>query len=117
MPDYQKLAKELKKNTEVMEAMLKACGLQILSFSFQPFGDDDADCILIMELSTDGKKKFKGAELKVNLYDEDGEIFVNKSTTIYSWSFIGYDTEKIALCYGKKALLKAKRARIFATPE
>ena len=113
MANYQKKAKELKDNTEIMEATFKNCGLQILSYSFQPYSDDDADCKIIIELSSVGDNiLFEGATLKVNLYDKDGEIFLNVKEYINS-DFSGYDTITLTLYYNQRTLLMAKKAKIF----
>lgn len=41
---YLDLAKELKKNTDVMEVTFKRFNLKVLQYSYRPYSDDDADC-------------------------------------------------------------------------
>ncbi len=114
----EKQAKELKKNTKIMRDTFKKFNLKILQFSYQPFGPDDADGQIIIEVSTiEGDEIPEHAMIKVNLYDNNGEIFLTECRPVNANYFSGYDTFSIALRYNSKALKKAKKARIFMTKD
>lgn len=111
---YLDLAKELKKNTDVMEVTFKRFNLKVLQYSYRPYSDDDADCELIIELTTiDGDTLFDSASIKINLYDEEGDIFFTNDYYIDSEEFVGYDTFKITLYNNSRTLILAKSARIY----
>ncbi len=113
--DYNKYAKSLKINTEVMEATFEKHNLQILQFAFQPISDEDADCTCIVELSAiHGNHIDHDVAVKVNLYDKDGEIILAEEEYLYSEDFDGYDTVTVYLYDGGQALFEAKSARIYA---
>ena len=64
---YANLAKELKKNTDIMEMTFKKFNLRVLQYSYHPYSDKDADCELIIELVTmDGDSMTDNASIKVN---------------------------------------------------
>lgn len=111
---YANLAKELKKNTDIMEMTFKRFNLRVLQYSYHPCSDKDADCELIIELVTiDGDSILDDASIKVNLYDENGEIFLTESEYIDSDDFAGYDTFKIDLYNNSNTLIMAKTARVY----
>ena len=113
---YQDLARELKKNTDIMEVTFKKFNLQVLQISYHPYSDDDADCELIIELTTiDGDSILGDPRIKINLYDENGDIFFNTEEYIDGDEFAGYDTIKIALYNNSRTLLEAKSARVYAS--
>ncbi len=88
--------------------------LQVLQFSYHPYSDDDADCELIIELTTiDGDAMTSDASIKVNLYDENGDIFYANELYVDSDEFAGYDTYKISLYDNSRTLLEAKSARVY----
>ena len=111
---YANLAKELKKNTDIMEMTFKKFNLRVLQYSYHPYSDEDADCELIIELVTmEGDSMTDDASIKVNLYDEKGEIFLTESYYIDSENFAGYDTFKISLYNNSNTLIMAKTARVY----
>ena len=113
---YLDLANSLKQNTEIMEATFRKCNLKVLQFSYRPYSDDDADCQLIIEVSTiDGDSIEDDVFLKINLYDENGEIIYNTEEDIYSDEYAGYDTFNISLRRNNRILKEAKSARIFVS--
>ena len=108
---YANLANELKKNTDIMEMTFKKFNLRVLQYSYS---DEDADCELIIELVTmEGDSMTDDASIKVNLYDEKGEIFLTESYYIDSENFAGYDTFKISLYNNSNTLIMAKTARVY----
>lgn len=111
---YLDLAKELKKNTDVMEMTFKKFNLQLIQFSYHPYSDNDADCDFLVELmSEDGDAIVDSVYLKINLYDENGDLFLNEYEFINHEDFSGYDTFKINLYDNGRTLLEAKSARIY----
>ena len=82
---YLDLAKELKRNTKLMEHTFEKFNLQVLQFTYRPCSDNDADCKLIIELETiDEEMMEDDASIKVNLYDENGEIILTQECFIDS---------------------------------
>ena len=111
---YKNLARELKKNTDVMEMTFKKFNLQVLQFTYRPYDEEDADCYLVIEVATiSGNKISRGGHIKVNLYDENGEIIDTASAYIDEDEFGGYDTFRILICDEGRMLIEAKTARIY----
>lgn len=111
---YANLANELKKNTDIMEMTFKKFNLRVLQYSYQPYSNEDADCRFIIELVTmQGDSMTDDASIKVNLYDEKGEIFFTNSYYIESDDFAGYDTFEINLYNNSNTLIRAKTARVY----
>lgn len=108
------LAKELKKNTDVMDFTFAKFNLKVLQYAYHPYSDDDADCELIIEIATiDGNAMTDSSSVKINLYDENGDIFFTTEEYIMEEDFAGYDTFKIKLYNNSRTLLEAKSARIY----
>ncbi len=109
-------AKELKNKTTILENTLEKFNLKIIQFAFRKYEEDDYDAELIVELqSIKGDKIPESADIKINLYDEAGDIFLTKSYTISKTQFAIYDTYRIPLYDDCKLLLRAKSAKIFMT--
>ena len=110
------LARELKKNTDVLDMTFKKYNLQVLQFAYRPFDDNDADCSLLIEVaSVEGNSIEKSVRIVVNLYDEDGEIYMSERQPIFNYDFAGYDTYVIQLYNNGRTLKEAKSARIFVS--
>lgn len=113
---YDGLAKDLKKNTTIMTSLFQKNNLEVLSFSYRPYSDDDADCEMLIEISTcSGRTLTDDVAIKVNLYDSNDEICFTEEYRLYADEFEGYDTLSLALYDNGKTLLKAKSARLFVT--
>lgn len=113
---YIDLARELKRNTDVMEATFRKNNLKILQFSYQPYADDDADCEMLIEIGTINDEDLtENVQVKVNLYNEYGEIYDTKSDVIIARNFDGYDTLKIHLYNNSRTLIEAKSARVYVS--
>lgn len=110
----QILARELKKNIEIIDRSFEANNLQIMQMSVQPCGEDDADCNIYLELSTiSGNTIPNDIVIKINLYDEDEELFMVEECPIDKDDFNGYDTFRI-LCYRDSTTLKyVNRGRLY----
>lgn len=113
---YENVAKELKKNIEVMTNTFEANNLQVLHLTVKPYSEDDADCNILLELSTiSGSALESDVSVKINLYDEDDELYLTNSETIYKSSFSGYDTVTINCYDDSKTLDKAVKGRLYLT--
>lgn len=111
---YEKLAKNLKKNIEVLENTFEMNNLQILNFSVQACGEDDADCNIYIELATiKGTKIPDSIEVKINLYDKEDELFMVESREIYEDDFRGYDTITLNCYRDNNTLKKVKKGRLY----
>ena len=114
--NYNDLAKELKKNTDVVESTFEKNNLKLLRFRYRPYGEDDADCVLLIEFSADeGLEIPNSLFIKVNLYDDNDDIYLTDNTYINAETFSGYDTKALYLTDDSNALLRAKAGRIFVT--
>lgn len=111
---YIEFARELKRNTDVMEATFRKHNLKILQFSYQPYADDDADCEMLIEIGTIKDEDLtENVRIKVNLYNEYGELYDTSSGMIVAEDFDGYDTLKIHLYNNGRTLIEAKSARVY----
>lgn len=111
---YIEFARELKRNTDVMEATFRKHNLKILQFSYQPYADDDADCEMLIEIGTIKDENLtENVRIKVNLYNEYGELYDTSSGMIVAEDFDGYDTLKIHLYNNGRTLIEAKSARVY----
>ena len=117
---YEDFAKALKKNTGIIQSTFNTFNLQVLQVGYRPYGvededeEADADCDFIIEVSTlnEGKMKCNGY-IKVNLYDEEGDLISNDCIAVYSDKFSGYDTYKVMMINDRKTLLRAKSAKVY----
>ena len=113
---FDELSKLLKMNTSVVEKLFDKLNLRIDNFSFRALNDENADCDLLIELSSiKGDTISSSVDIKVNLYDIDGELIYTDKVTILSREFGGFDTVKIQLRDNGRLLLIADSAKIFAT--
>ena len=115
---YSDLAKELKKNIEVMTGMFEANNLQVLKFSVRPrINEDDGNvtCKVLIELTAIEETGIPNSvDIKINLYDEDDELYLTSSAYVSNHSFNGYDTVSI-LCLDENVLMNAVKGRLYAT--
>lgn len=115
---YADNAKQLKKNIQIMTKTFEKNNLQVLNIACKPYGENDGDLALYVELSTiEGDSIEEDVELKLNLYDSEGALYTNGclSETIYEDEFCDYDTI-IMHCYDEGHILdNAKKGRLFAS--
>ncbi len=117
---YEDLAKELKRNTQIIQSTFNAFNLQVLQVGYHPYGveddseESDADCDCLVEVSAlnDGPMTHD-AYLKVNLYDENGDLISHDYSLIQAEGFSGYDTYKVMLINDSKTLRIAKSAKVY----
>lgn len=113
---YIDLAKELKKHFDVVENTFEHNNLQLIRFSVKPYSEDDADCSIIVEFSSlEGTTIPESIYIKVNLYDEDDDIYLAECAFVNCERFDGYDTVSIIMDDDGKTLMKAKSGRMFIT--
>lgn len=113
---YEDLAKQLKKNIEIMENTFTVNNLQILNLNVRPAGVEDADFDILIELATiNGNSIPSSVDIKINLYNEDGDLYSLEETWIDEDTFSGYDTVKIMCGNCDMTLKKVVKGRIYAT--
>jgi hypothetical protein len=111
---YEDLAKELKKNIQIMTNTFEGNNLQVLNVSCRPTSSTSAHLDVYVELaSIKGSKISTNVDIKINLYDSDGELLYCESQALFSCDFRGYDTLKI-LCYDDNTLNNATKGRLYA---
>lgn len=110
------LAKELKKNIQIMTNTFESNNLQVLNIGCKPYSDNDSDFDLYVELAAISGSDLKySCKAKINLYDEDNELYMTKEEDIYKDDFSGYDTITIS-CYDNRKTLKiATKGRLYLT--
>lgn len=112
--DYIPLAKELKKHIEIMESTFAANNLQVINVGCKPASDDDGDLEVYVELaSINGSAIPCTLDIKINLYDESGDLYMTEDTTLFLNRFNGYDTVKIYCQDDSHTLEKAVKGRLF----
>lgn len=90
--------------------------LQVLNIACKPYGDDDPDLQIFVELASVNGNEIPGdLNIKINLYDGDGELYLTKSQYLAAESFGGYDTVEIS-CYDDSHTLDiARKGRLYVT--
>ncbi len=110
---YLEKALELKKNTEIIENTFNKYNLKVLQYSYTDGGIKYDDCIFYIEISSlEDTTLTEDVKIKLNLYDENGEIVSSKDELILAEKFEGYDTINIKINFCR-ALSRSKTARVF----
>lgn len=106
--------RELRKNTEVLDATFERAGIQVIQQSWQVTGGIEGGLSCYVEVTGDlDKIPDKYVTIKANLYDENGEIVKMHFSTIGKETFTGYETKEI-MFYDEGILFRSCKARIFA---
>ncbi len=93
---YEDVARELRKNIQILSNTFERANLQVLNIGCKPYSDTDPDAIFYVELSSlSGLNIPSTVEVKINLYNSDGEIICMSSEYLYGEEFSGYDTLSI----------------------
>ena len=88
--------------------------LEVLNIGCKPYGDEDADLSIYVELaSIEGSSIPYDLALKINLYTDNDELYMAKHFCLIEDIFDGYDTVTIACCDCKHTLERAKKGRLF----
>ncbi|MEF9985472.1 MAG: hypothetical protein RR847_05060 [Bacilli bacterium] len=115
---YENLAKNLKENIEILHNTFEMNNIQILNVGVKEYDENDADCTILVEMSSiNGIDIPNDFYIKINLYDENGEIYLSESCFNFKENFSGYDTVKIDCFDDKKTLTKAASGRLFLVKE
>ena len=102
-------AKELKKNTQVMLKTFEASGLELLNYSYMLDGDT-LHCLVEVS-SVEDDPETDSFDIKLNLYDSDGDIYAVREESAYE--FTGYDTFDIWTRSFSKVRDRIKKARLY----
>lgn len=111
---YEDLARELKKHIDVLTPTFEANNLQVLQFNIKPNCDEEADCEIYVELSAIEGQGIPAnlLKLKINLYDDNDELYYVGSELIWQYQFAGYDTYVID-CNDPNLLTTAVKGRLY----
>lgn len=107
------LAKQLRKNIDVLDSTFEKYDLKVLSVGISGVEDDGWFQVVVEILKKNSGKLDASLDIKANCYDEDGIIF-SKSTTIFAQDFSGYDTF-IVYCQEDNLIYKTNKIRVFLT--
>ena len=115
---YTDVAKELKKNIQILTSSFEQNNLQILNLTCKPssYGNDFDMEVLVEIASIEGARIPSHLYIKINLYDEDGELFSTNETLVEADTFNGYDT--VVICCSdnnSRTLDVAVKGRIYVT--
>lgn len=102
-------AKELKKNTDIIESSFTSAGLTLLSYGYQI---DENSVNTMMEISSSNGKLNKDVQIISNLYDSDGDLISTSTAYVKHENFNGYDTIKTSDFFQELGIYAVK-ARIF----
>lgn len=119
MPDsnYNALANKLKKNIDVLENTFESNNLQILNFSIRADKEGQNGSVhFYLEISTiEGTRIARSLNIKLNLYDENDDIFFVQTQKLDSDCFNGYDTIEFYTFGYDRALDYATKGRLYVT--
>lgn len=112
-PDF---TKNLKKNIEVMTNTFEANNLQCLGVGCRYYQDKKTSSLkVLVEMTTiKGPVKNQYMKLKINLYDDEDNLFA----TVYSYiddDMSGFDTVEISCSGADEVLRKTVRGRLYVT--
>ncbi len=110
-PDF---AKNLRKNIEVMTNTFDENNLQCLNIGCKYIDDMKEPYLkILVEMSTiNGPVEDDYLELKINLYDEDGDLFYTNSSSV-EYGMSGFDTLEISCGDKKNDLRRATKGRLY----
>lgn len=93
------MTKILKENIEILTGMFSRYGLEIINVTInESLYNDDEMTVLLEVLANDYFVKSDDFyDIKINAYDENGELITVGSRGIYFANFDGYDTKEIRL--------------------
>lgn len=113
--DYIPLAKKLKKHIEIMESTFAANNLQVINIGCKPASNIGGDLEVYVEIaSVTGSNLPFSLYIKINLYDDNDDLFMTKESFIRDDRFNGYETITI-YCNDSHVLDKAVKGRLFVT--
>ena len=111
---YRAAASKLRKNFIIMTNTFEKNNLRVLNVGCKPYDDDDADLNIYIELEAlQGEKIPYDLELKINLYDAEGNIYMMEQRFVDKEEFDGYDTVEITVCDDSHVLEIAESGRLY----
>lgn len=97
-----------------MTPTFNKANLEVLEIIYHPYSDDDADCELLIELQSLNNEDLPfDITIKVNLYDDNGNLFYTGEEYVSEDDFMGYYTFKINLYNNSRTLYEAKSAKVY----
>lgn len=113
---YEDLAKNLKKNIEIMTPTFINNNLQIINTGMKRLSREDGDFDYLIEISsiTGGSIK-RDLYINLNLYNSDGEIIFHDFVVVNRETFQGYDTISMCCYLDGEALLLAVKGRLYCS--
>ncbi len=113
---YTREAARLRENIQVITSTFESNNLRVLNVGCKPYSDDDADALVFVELTTiNGSSIPCDLEVKVNLYDSNGVLYMSNSEYLPEDEFSGYDTLQIQCYDSSHTLERAVSGRLFVT--
>ena len=113
---YADVAKNLKKNIQIITSTFEQYNLQILSVACKPCSEHDPDLQVFIELaSIKGASIPDNLEVKINLYDAEGDLYLSSSCIVLADKFNGYDTIELVCADDSRALDIAEKGRLYVT--
>ena len=113
---YANQAARLRSNIQIITNTFDSNNLKVLNIGCKPYSDDDADLYVYVEITTkNGSSIPCDLELKINLYDANGVLYMTNSEYIPEDEFGGYDTIEIQCFDSGHTLQKAVSGRLFVT--
>ena len=113
---YTREAARLRENIQVITSTFESNNLRVLNIGCKPYNDDDADVSVYVEISTiSGPSIPCDLEIKINLYDSNGILYMTKSEYLPEDEFNGYDTVEIECYDSSHTLERAVSGRLFVT--
>lgn len=114
--NYRNLAKKLQKNIQIVTSTFESNNLQVLNMACKPYGDDDADLYVYVELaSINGSAVPSTLQVKINLYTADDELYMTEYSYVLEHKFTGYDTITICCSDDSHVLEIATKGRLYVT--
>ena len=111
--DYKAKIKDLRTKTVLMPETFKKFGLEIESVGFSGLEEDGF--YVLVEISSNNRSSLKETiKIKVNLYDETGQIIAVEECLIFEDDFDGYDTFSISFDE-PDILARVQKIRLYAT--
>lgn len=110
---FKQQIKELREKTVLLPETFEKYGLVVESIGFSEIEEDSFNVLVeIVSKKATGIKE--DIYIKVNSYDEEGQLFAMAEATLYESSFDGYDTLSLFL-HEPEVLNRVQKLRLYAT--
>ena len=111
--EIQTIIEQLKKNTEVLDALAETLNIKIFHIGYS-LDEDYAVTAMCDIVSLDGKGISNNIAVKFSLYDETDSLIGTSSTYLWAEKFKGFDTLEFYFNDDNIGLY-VQKARVFAT--